>query len=261
MTALRSDFSSGKPLPASVASDSAASTSARRTVAGASTPLGAVTARCYPRSAPGEHAAGRSGAGPPAGRSPPHASHSSYAGHVRVSPASARPTGKAGSSRNVYWKAASTRGSTSQRRSAASRARQSRRRDARPPLRSPPTSGPPTPVSVTQIGLSRAHGRRSSAASSWSTGPRRRLGPAALGVGVLGVDGRRADHVVGQRGVELLDPGAAQPRAGQAGELGDRRGAARRAAPRARRASRGRAACRRRARPAATSGRRPRAAG
>src|SRR3954469_12443786 len=53
MTALRSDFSSGKPLPASVASESAASTSARRTVAGASGLAGtvsAVTARCYPRS-------------------------------------------------------------------------------------------------------------------------------------------------------------------------------------------------------------------
>src|SRR3954469_4103079 len=53
MTALRSDFSSGKPLPASVASESAASTSARRTVAGASGLAGtvsAVTAPCYPRS-------------------------------------------------------------------------------------------------------------------------------------------------------------------------------------------------------------------
>src|SRR4051812_8527280 len=59
MTALRSDFSSGKPLPASVASESAASTSASRTVAGAPTLDVAVTGRCYP----GEAAPSGRGAG------------------------------------------------------------------------------------------------------------------------------------------------------------------------------------------------------
>src|SRR4051794_41861523 len=114
MTALRSDFSSGNPLPASVASDSAASTSARGTVAGASGVAGtvfAVTARCYPGvPAPAAHAAGGSGAGPPGGRAPPPASHSSYAGPGGVGPAAGRPTGNDGAARDGDWDAAPPRG-------------------------------------------------------------------------------------------------------------------------------------------------------
>ena len=89
----------------------------------------------------------------------------------------------------------------------------------------------------------------------------RGLGPPALGVRVLRVHRRRADHVVRQPRVELLDPGAAQARPRQARRARRRRASARRAAARARRASRGRASCRPRATPAATSGRTPRAAG
>ena len=156
-------------------------------------------------------------AGPSAsGRAvPPHACHSLSTGNARSSAVVTSPVRKMSSSRNVYWNAAVTRGSSYHLTSRRWSWRQARRSAAGVVRLSSPACGAPTPVSV--IHTTCFFGHLWVAAALAASADRVDAGDVA----VLGEDRRAADDRRRQLAQELLDRGALGLALVEAGELAE----------------------------------------